>query len=104
MEPDRANMDTSESVSLAEDRSALEGIQQQLINAWIRRERSSLEKLLAPEWMVTHTDGRMSSREEVLRDLDTGVNRLMEGAVDDLQFRIYHDFAVVTGRTRPRGV
>lgn len=92
-----------ESFAWDADRSALEEIQKQLIKAWIGRDRSSLEILLAPEWMVTHTDGRMSSREDVLRDLDTGANRLLEGGVDDLRFRIYKDFAVVTGRTRARG-
>lgn len=81
----------------------MEEIQQQLIKAWVYRERSNLERLLAPEWMVTHTDGRMSSREDALHDLDTGANRLLEGQVDDLRFRIYKDFAVVTGRTRARG-
>jgi ketosteroid isomerase-like protein len=81
----------------------LEQVQQQLIAAWIHRDHSALERLLAEEWSMTHTDGRMSTRDEVLRDLDTGVNRLLEGGVDDLRFRVYKDFAVVTGRTRARG-
>ena len=60
-----------------------------MIAAWIHKDRSALERLLALEWMVTHTDGRMSTRDEVLRDLDSGANRLMEGAIDDLRFRVY---------------
>lgn len=85
------------------ERSELEQAQQQLISAWIHRDHSALERLLAQEWMVTHTDARMSTRDEVLRDLDTGANRLLEGGVDDLRFRGYKHFAVVTGRTRARG-
>lgn len=85
------------------ERSELEQVQQQLISAWIHRDHSALERLLAQEWMVTHTDARMSTRDEVLRDLDTGANRLLEGSVDDLRFRVYQDFAVITGRTRARG-
>lgn len=85
------------------EQSELEQVQQQLISAWIHRDRLALERLLAQEWMVTHADARMSTRDEVLRDLDTGANRLLEGAVDDLRFRVYKDFAVITGRTSARG-
>ena len=81
----------------------LEAVQRQLITAWIVRDRSALERLLAQEWTVTHGDGRLLKREDVLRDLETGSNRLLDGAVDDLRFRVYEGFAVVTGRTRARG-
>lgn len=87
----------------ASDRVQLEDVQKQLIAAWVHQDRSALERLLAQEWTVTHTDGCMSTREEVLRDLATGANRLLEGAVDDLKFRVYGDFAVVNGRTQARG-
>jgi len=41
------------------DRGQLKDIQQQLISAWIHRDRSALERLLAEEWSVTHCrDGR----------------------------------------------
>ena len=81
----------------------LETVQRQLISAWIHRDRSLLERLLAQEWTVTHADGRLLTREDVLRDLETGANRLLDGAVDDLRFRVYEGFALVTGRTRARG-
>lgn len=45
-----------------DDRQQLENIQQQLVKAWVTRDRSILERLLALDWKVTHTDGRMSSR------------------------------------------
>ena len=41
------------------DREQLEDIQQQLVKAWITRDRSILDRLPAHEWMVTHADGRL---------------------------------------------
>ena len=74
---------SAQSATPADDRKQLQDIQQQLIRAWITHDRSMLERLLAPDWMVTHADGRMSTRAEVLRDFDTGANRLLEGHVED---------------------
>jgi hypothetical protein len=86
-----------------EDRRQLEDIQQLLVHAWVTRDRSILDRLLAPEWMVTQADGRLSSREEILRDFDTGSNRLLEGKIDDIRVRLFDGCAVVTGRTHARG-
>jgi ketosteroid isomerase-like protein len=90
-------------IPAAGDRTQLENIQQQLVRAWVTRDRALLEQLLAPEWMVTRADGRMSTRDEVLREFDTGDNRLLGGHVDDIMVRTFDDFAIVTGRTRARG-
>jgi hypothetical protein len=88
----------------ANDSQQLEEIQNQLAQAWIKHDRSTIERILAPEWMVTHTDGRMSTKEEVLRDFDTGVNRLLDGHIDDIMVRLFEEgFAIVTGRTHARG-
>jgi len=105
MEPKGENSPTSlvGPESTANEREELAAVQQRLIAAWIHRDRSALEALLGQEWSVTHPDGRISTRAEVLFDLESGANRLLEGAVDDLCFRIYRNFAVVNGRTRARG-
>jgi hypothetical protein len=92
-----------QTTSPAADRKQLEDIQQQLIRAWVTRDRATIERVLAPDWMVTHVDGRVASREEVLHDFDTGNNRLLEGQIDDLRVRLFEGFAIVNGRTRARG-
>jgi hypothetical protein len=86
-----------------ENRKQFELIQQDLVKAWITHDRSILERLLAPEWIVTHTDGRISSREDVLRDFDTGANRILEGRVDEVKVQMLNGVAVVHGRTHARG-
>jgi CTP:phosphocholine cytidylyltransferase-like protein len=45
----------------------------------------------------------MSTREEVLREFDTGANRLLEAQIDDVKVRLFEGFAIVTGRTHARG-
>jgi hypothetical protein len=93
----------TERITTEDDRKQLEDIQHQLVNAWITHERSILERLLAPEWRVTRADGRISTRDEVLREFDTGANRLQGGKIDDILVRAFGDFAIVTGRTQARG-
>jgi hypothetical protein len=87
----------------SQDRQQLEDIQKELVRAWVTHDRSILDRLLAPEWMVTQADGRLSSREEILRDFDTGSNRLLEGKIDEILVRLFDGCAVVTGRTHARG-
>jgi hypothetical protein len=87
----------------ADDRKQLEDIQQQLARAWIKRDRLTLERLIAPDWIVTHADDHMSTREEVLCEFDAGTNRLLEARIDDMRVRSFEGFAVVTGRTHARG-
>jgi Domain of unknown function (DUF4440) len=98
-----ATLMSAQTENPSDDRRQLEDIQQQLIRAWVTHDRSILERLLAPEWMVTHADGRMSTREEVLGDFDSGANHLLEGHIDDIKVRLFEGFAVVTGRTHALG-
>ena len=88
---------------VTDDFRRLQEIQQELVRAWLTHDRSILDRLLAPEWMVTHADGRMSTLEEVMRDFDSGGNRLLEGKVDDVKVRVFENCAIVTGRTYARG-
>jgi Domain of unknown function (DUF4440) len=86
-----------------DDSRRLEAIQQEVVQAWLKRDRSILDRLLAPEWMLTRADGRISTREEVLREFDSGANRLLEGRVEDVKVRVFDACAVVIGRTYARG-
>jgi ketosteroid isomerase-like protein len=86
-----------------DDRRQLEDIQQQLSKAWSTRDLATIDRLLAPDWSVTHIDGAVLTRAEVLRDFETGDNRLIESDIDELRVRVYEGFAIVTGRTHARG-
>ena len=82
----------------------LADLQRQLAKAWMTADRATIERIIAPDWTLTGTDGRLSSRGDVLRDVfDTKVHHITAIEVDDLRVRVFGDAAVVTGRTRGRG-
>jgi ketosteroid isomerase-like protein len=79
-------------------------IQQRLAKAWVAMDRAAIEGIIAPDWTVTGTDGRVSTRRDVLRDVfESNVHRIRAVEIDDVRVRVFGDAAVVTGRTRGRG-
>jgi uncharacterized protein (TIGR02246 family) len=87
------------------DVSRLRAIQQELADAWIARDRAALERLIAPDWVVTHVQGERRTRDEVLRDmLESDATRIDSMIADDIDVRVFGEAAVVTGRTQARGI
>src|SRR4051812_1274387 len=59
---------------------------------------AALDRMLAPDWTVTHGDGTINTKAEYLADLKSGA-RAFSGAVkeDDVTVRVYGDTAVASG-------
>ena len=94
-EVDRSNDDITE----------LKRMQRRIVQTLLAGQRDEYAAMLAPEWRVTHVDGRLLTKEQVLQQMFTGgPSPLAEAAVDDIEVRLFGDSAVVTGRTsaRPR--
>jgi ketosteroid isomerase-like protein len=86
------------------DATELADIQQQLARAWVARDRATIEKLIAPDWIVTGADGNLAMRDVVLRDVfETGAHRIDLLEIDQVNVRPFGEMAVVTGRTHFRG-
>jgi uncharacterized protein (TIGR02246 family) len=82
----------------------LADFQQQLAKAWVAGDRAAIERIIAPDWMVTGVDGRVATRDDVLRDVfDARIHRILTLEIDDVRVRVFENSAVVTGRTRGRG-
>jgi len=87
------------------DIQQLKRIQQQLAAAWVARDRNTIERLVAPDWIVTHVAGQRLTRPDVLRDmLESSATGVESMTVDEVDVRLFGDTAVVTGRTHARGV
>ena len=86
------------------DMARLRAIQQELSVAWMAHDRATLERLIAPEWVVTHVMGERIDRAEALRDMvDSDATQMTANDVDEIEIRVFGDAAVVTGRTHARG-
>jgi uncharacterized protein (TIGR02246 family) len=87
------------------DIQELKAIQQQLAAAWIAHDRDTIERLIAPDWIVTHVAGQRLTRSDVVRDMfESSATRIESMTVDDVDVRVFGDAAVVTGRTHACGV
>jgi ketosteroid isomerase-like protein len=86
------------------DIERLREIQQELAAAWVARDRATLERLIAPDWAVTHVEGQRITRAQVFRDmLGSDATQMTSSDVDEIEVRVFNDAAVVTGRMHARG-
>lgn len=86
------------------DVEELHEMQQRIRRALLGGHREDYAAMLAPEWRVTHVDGQVITKEEVLeRMFGAEPSPLADLTVDDLEVRLFGDAAVVTGRTTAHG-
>ena len=88
----------------SEDIARLQEIQHELSAAWMARDRATIERLIAPDWSVTHVEGQRLSRAGVFRGmLESDATQIEASTLDDIEVRLFGDAAVVTGRNHARG-
>ena len=77
---------------MAQDEAALEKIHHDLAKAWISGDRTTIERIIAPEWRSTGPDGRSSDRGSVLAEVfETRVHKIRRVDNDDVQVRVFGD-------------
>jgi ketosteroid isomerase-like protein len=87
-----------------EDLARLQEIQHELAVAWAARDRTTIERLIAPDWTVTHIEGQRLTRPEVFQMMfGSDVTQSEPSTVDEVDVRVFGDAAIVTGRTHARG-
>ena len=65
--------------------------------AMLKADVGALDKLLAPDLIYTHGDGRVIDKAAFLSDFKTGAFKYVTIEPNDLKIRIYGDTAIVTG-------
>ncbi len=58
---------------------------------------AGLDRLLADDWLLTHSDGKVQTKAEYLEELSTRSRRNQAIDNEDVRVRRYGDTAVVTG-------
>ncbi len=82
----------------------LKDMQQRLLRALLGGRRDEYASMLAPEWRVTHIDGQILTKAQVLEMMfGKEPSPLADGSIDDVEVRVFGDTAVVPGRTTAVG-
>jgi hypothetical protein len=76
-------------------------MQHQIARAVVTGDREGWSRFIDPEWRVTHVDGSVLTKAQVLEMVfGKTPGPLAENSVDEIEVRVFGDAAVVTGRTR----
>lgn len=87
------------------DEQALRQLQNDLTTAWEKRDKATIERLLAPEWSLITTDGATVTRSDAIKSsIESGDQTILKMTVDQVTIAIYGDAAVVRGRVVGTGV
>jgi len=81
----------------------LSEIEQRLIAAWVAGDPSFHEKTLADDWSVIDATGRVMSKTQMLAEAFSVDGQITKGTIDQVDVRLFGDWAVVTGRTQAAG-
>lgn len=81
----------------------LTGIEHRLMAAWAAGDPSFHEKTLADDWSVIDATGRVMSKTQMLAEAFSVDGQITKGTIDQVDVRLFGDWAVVTGRTRAAG-
>lgn len=65
---------------------------------------AGLDRILADDWMLTHSDGRVQYKADYLDELRTSTRRNQGIGNEDLRVRRYGDTMVVTGASVQSGI
>jgi ketosteroid isomerase-like protein len=73
-------------------------LEQEGTNAIIKGDVAFLDRILAEDWMVTDSDGVLTTKAQSLAAIKSSETIISSMVADDMKVRIYGDAAVVTGR------
>jgi ketosteroid isomerase-like protein len=68
-----------------------------------KNDTAALERLLAPEFVSTDSDGRLVTRAEMFARRKSGAVKFTEFTQDDYKVHVLGDTAIVTGRSTLKG-
>jgi ketosteroid isomerase-like protein len=96
------------SITVAAQTASVEQTLLQLERDWERANTTndtvSLERILAPEFVSTDPNGRMTTRAEVFARRKAGQVKFTSFMQDDYKVQVIGDTAIVTGRSTAQGM
>ena len=87
----------SSSEADAATRRALTEMKQQVVQAFITKDRAALDRIYADDYVATDARGERRTKQEELARLGTGGDTLLSGRYDVVAISTYGDVAVMSG-------
>ncbi len=79
-------------------------LEQRLAEAWVKRDREFIDRLLASDWSVIDQSGRILTKQQLFDEAFASADRRIdEMTVDEIKVQVLGETAVATGRTRATG-
>jgi ketosteroid isomerase-like protein len=96
------------SIGIAAQTGNVEQVLLQLERDWeqanAKNDTAALERILAPEFVSTDSDGRLTTRAEGFARRKSGAVKFTAFTQDDYKVRVIGDAAIVTGRSTIKGM
>jgi ketosteroid isomerase-like protein len=74
-------------------------VDDELRKALVRSDTATLDRILADDWTVTHTNGKEQSKAQFLDAVKSGRVKFQSMELDDVRVRVYRYLAVLTARS-----
>jgi uncharacterized protein (TIGR02246 family) len=86
----------------AEAEREVRQLESDLREAWLRGDTATLQRLLADDWKIIHTNGREQTKAQFIEAIKSGRIKFKSMEFDEVEVRVYGDAAVVTARSTNR--
>src|SRR5437870_6312189 len=80
-----------------DDEQQIRKIEQEWLDAIVKRDGSYLEKIEADDFVITGPSGKTLDKQGDIKDTTTGETIFKEAKIDDLKVRFYGDTAISNG-------
>jgi ketosteroid isomerase-like protein len=87
----------SASSAMGGDEQVVTKLEEEWAAALVKNDLSVVDRVAAPEWMLTLPDGQMMSKSQSDADMKSGVLKFESFHLDEMKVKVYGDTAIVFG-------
>jgi ketosteroid isomerase-like protein len=92
-----AGLSLAEEKKQSSDEKILAQLEQQWADALVKRDQAVIDRITAPDWMLTDPEGNLTTKAQADTDLKSGTVAFESFKTDELKVRVFGDTAVVHG-------
>lgn len=95
--PSRAQQPSPPAVQISQDEQAVRAVLDSWLKALERGDTAALKRIIAEDYLISVSDGRILNREEDLAPIVAGKLQFLSAKTDSVRIRVFGNAAIVTG-------